>query len=80
MSITDKDIEKLKKVFVTKEDLKVSNKKLETKLTKKLTAKMDKDKKEILQAIAKISLNSPTLKMHYDLEKKVDTLLEQHEI
>lgn len=73
MAITDKDIEKLSKVFATKKDLDNGFKRYE----KRAIRRENKNKKEILTAVAKVALNSPTLKMHFDLEKKVDKLLKQ---
>lgn len=44
---------------------------------KRMLKQMKKDKKEVLAAVANVALNSPTLQQHYELEKKVDKLLQQ---
>lgn len=80
--ITDKDIEKLKGTFATKKDLEsfATKKDLEKYATKKDLEKfatkkdMNMMKKEIIGAIANISLNSPTINQFNDLEKRVTNL------
>jgi hypothetical protein len=88
MSLTNEDIQRLKAALGIKTNFQdalkeygiVTEKTLDVrmvKLEKKLTGKMNQDKKELLTAIANVAVNSPTLKMHNELEKKVDKLLQQ---